>query len=70
MTAQEDDRLAEVARLRQEIRRLEAEGVDVARVMAALMQTPAERIASNDEALKFFADIKVFRAGERGRLKE
>lgn len=45
--------------LRREIRELEAAGVDVSMVRQALRQTPAERIASNDEALAFFAEIRV-----------
>lgn len=36
-----------------------AHGVDVSMVRAALRQSPAERIASNDTALEFFATVRV-----------
>ena len=36
-----------------------AHGIDVSMVRAALRQSPAERIASNDDALAFFAAVRV-----------
>lgn len=36
-----------------------AHGVDVSMVRSALRQSPAERIASNDDALEFFATVRV-----------
>lgn len=36
-----------------------AHGVDVSMVRAALRQSPAQRIASNDDALEFFATVRV-----------
>lgn len=52
---------SEADALRRELREAEAAGVDVSMVRQALRQTPQERIASNDDALAFFSQVRVAR---------